>query len=309
MKKRLLQAVFILAVLSVTLLLISGCSAVAGGADETSTGAQGSVSDDTALQTSEEPSSSIDTEPAPSDTQPPSTSEPAPSTSEQNPSTSEQAPSTSELAPSTSETPYFPGSPTVCIDAGHGFTDPGAVVSDPGGDIYESDLNMQIALKLREALLSLGYNVIMTHNGVDEPDDKYLADTLPRFDVNMRNRWIRDRADEIDLVISVHCNTFSSASASGSRYYILPTSASGYDPESYTLMANILKSVTSALSLPKEPTWSRQSLAVLATDLPSVLIECGFMTNPGDLEKLTDPEWQAKYAAAIADGIRNYLKS
>ncbi len=208
--------------------------------------------------------------------------------------------------PVTTEKPYDPNAPTICIDPGHGFEDPGALGTLGGKTIYESTLNLEISLKLKATLEDMGYNVIMTHNGVDYPDDKYLTTSSPRFDVNMRNQWIYDRKDEIDLVISVHCNKYSTSQPSGSRYYILEKTDAYYAPNSYYLMSRLLASVKSAFSLSKEPTWNRETLAVLRTNIPSVLIECGFLSNTSDLTNLTNPAWQTKYATAIANGIASY---
>ena len=342
LKKHLLAVLFLTFLIFLIVFSASGCSFFAdvGGTEDslqgtagTNTGSSSSNDtyqsvgkpDDSGNKTTESEPQATESEPQATESEPqatesePQTTESEPQTTESEPQATESEPQTTESEPQATESEpqttepgltaapeYFPGAPTICIDPGHGFTDPGAIASLNQSQIYESTLNLQISLALSKALNSLGYNVVLTHNGTDEPDEEYLDDTLPRFNVNMRNKWIRDRADEIDLVISVHCNSYSSSSVSGSRYYILPSGASGYNSDSYTLMADIISSVKSAFSLSKEPTWYRQSLAVLATGLPSVLLECGFMTNPGDLANLQDPAWQQKYASAVAAGIAEY---
>ncbi len=218
-------------------------------------------------------------------------------------------PETTEPPSVTTERPYDPDAPTICIDPGHGFTDPGAVAKLNGKEVYESTINLEISLHLKESLEKMGYNVILTHDGVNLPDEEYLSETSPRYNVNNRRKWILDRKDSIDLVISVHCNTYSTPTPSGSRYYILRTDDEGYNSRSYTLMTKLLQSVKTAFGLSKEPSWARQDLAVLKNGLPSVLLECGFLTNPGDLAQLVDAAWQTRYAQAIAEGIAAYCKA
>ncbi len=197
-----------------------------------------------------------------------------------------------------------PDAPTICIDPGHGFNDPGAL--DTSGEVYESTVNLAISLKLKDALNALGYNVILTHDGTNLPDDKYLS-TSPIFNVNARNEFLYEQRSEIDLVISIHCNTFSNASVNGSRYYILRNYDAGYNAKSIDLANSLINAVYEAGYLAKKNNYYTQELAVLKTGIPSVLVECGFLTNATDLANLTSDTWQAGYAEALAKGIDGYL--
>lgn len=204
--------------------------------------------------------------------------------------------------------PHPTDKPTICIDPGHGFVDPGATVMKDGVEIFESTINMQVSLKLAEELEKLGYNVIFTHDGVTLPDNKYLSYTSGKaaFYVSERNDWLYDNLGDYDLLVSVHCNKYTTSSPSGSRYYILNTTEYGNYNSSYKLMSKMLTSVKNALNLSSEPTWAKQSLAVLKIPRPAVLVECGFLSNPSDLEKLLDEEWQRTYAQGLAKGIAAY---
>lgn len=217
---------------------------------------------------------------------------------------------TTPPTPSTTAPTLPENAPTVCIDPGHGFVDPGAIGKLNGKEIYESTINMQVSLKLKSALESMGYRVIMTHNGVDIPDPKYVSylGGEPAFYVNERNMWLNDNISSFDLLISVHCNSNTSSQPSGSRYYITSVSGYGNFNTSHTLMAKILTAVKTGLSLAKEPTWARQNLAVLKILHPAVLVECGFVSNTSDLEKLIDEEWQTMYAKSLANGIAAYIE-
>lgn len=222
-----------------------------------------------------------------------------------------QAPpvTTKPSTPVTTPTPD-PDAPTVCIDPGHGFGDPGALGTLNGKTYYESEINLEIAMKLKDALLSLGYNVIMTHDGKTLPADKYLSESSPIYNVNNRCQFIKDNKSKIDLVVSVHCNTFpSNTSVKGSRYYILPYGYTGFNAKSETLAASLVDAVFASFSLAEKPGQYTQNLGVLKSGIPSVLVECGFMTNSSDLTNLVSQWWQTKYVTALANGVDAYCKA
>ena len=231
------------------------------------------------------------------------------------PTTTTAAPITSE-APTTTKAPQIsPDAPTVCIDAGHGFSDPGAIRKlEATGVFYnEADINLAISLKLRDELTALGYNVIMTHDGVNLPAAKYLTKTDDGtfFYVNERNQWIKDHKNEIDLVISIHCNT-ADPSISGTRFYILEYGSSGSNSKSVPLAESLCVATHNAFgTTPPKNKYNTQSLAVLKTGIPSVLVESAFMSNNAgancDLAKLIDPAWQNTFAKALAQGVKNYF--
>lgn len=247
-------------------------------------------------------------------TKAPQTTE-APVTTTKTPITS-TTPVTTTAAPITTKAPQVsPDAPTICIDPGHGFTDPGVPrqLVATGVEYYEKDINLAISLLLKEELIALGYNVIMTHDGVNLPAEKYVTRTQDGtfFYAPERNQWIKDRKNEIDLVISIHCNS-ASPSVSGSRFYILPYGANGYTAKSVTLAEMLSSSVHQALGTTQPNKYHTDgTLAVLKTGIPTVLVESLFMSNNSgtncDLAKLIDPEWQSAFADALAQGVKNYL--
>lgn len=220
-------------------------------------------------------------------------------------------PPTTAVTPTT-EAPFIPTSKVViCIDPGHGFIDPGAIIDNGGTEIHEADINMQISQKLKAELQKQGYKVIMTHDGVNPPDSKYLSylDSKPAFYVDERVLWINDNIDDIDIVVSVHCNWSDNKSAHGSRYYVTNNTSYGNYNSSYNLMSKVILGVKSSLGLSKEPTWERKNFAIFKSKRPSILVECGFITNGADLNNLLSDEWQTKYAKGLAHGIINYSKT
>ncbi|MBQ4120562.1 MAG: N-acetylmuramoyl-L-alanine amidase [Clostridia bacterium] len=253
------------------------------------------------------PSSAPITTQTPNTTKVPKVTE-APTTTTQVPITS-TSPVTTAQTPQSSKPTVQPDAPTICIDPGHGFTDPGAC-RVLNGVSYEEDLiNLAIAFKLKDELIALGYNVIMTHDGDNLPANRYLNDSSTPFDVNGRNLFIRDHKDEIDLVVSIHCNTNTNTTITGTRFYILSTQMTGYTPKSVTLAEKLFDATHKALGTSPLPTnkYNTQELAVLKTGIPSVLVESAFMSNNSDLKKLIDPAWQATLAKCLAQGVKNYL--
>lgn len=255
------------------------------------------------LSTSEAPASSA--LPTPQTSKPAQTEAPKP------PETTLQV--FASQAPITTQTPQVsPDAPTICIDPGHGFSDPGTVhkLAATGVSYNEKDINLAIALKLKEELLALGYNVIMTHDGVNLPEAKYLTKNKNGtfFYVNERNQWIRDRKDEIDLVISIHCDS-ADPSVSGTRFYIMQYGTSYYLNSSEQLAKSLCNAVATAFG--KTPPTSKYNttteLAILKTGVCSVLVEAAFMSNNGDLTKLIDPAWQTTFAQGLAQGVKNHL--
>lgn len=198
-----------------------------------------------------------------------------------------------------------PKAPVICLDPGHGFEDPGAIGKLNGKEYYEKDITLAVTLKLKEKLEAMGFRVVLTHDGINRPQN-YLDYTKNiRYNVNKRNEWIKDQP-KIDAVISIHCNSSSNASVAGSRYYI--DQGATVNSPSYRLMEQLILADRRIMELTKDPTWSQQSLMVLRTPYPSVLVECGFITNSGDLARMLTDAWQDRYAAALADGIGRYFQ-
>lgn len=247
------------------------------------------------------------TEKPPVTTEPPATTEAPPVTTP--PVT---APPVTTEPPATTETtqeppPVDPNAPLICIDPGHGFEDPGAIGTLNGQRYHEADINLAIALKLKSALEARGFRVILTHDGVNRPQG-YLDTATPHYNVNRRYDWILDQNKNgagIDAVISIHCDSAGS-SASGTRYYIDNTEIKDQS-ESHRLLAALMQAQMKNMPTEPTPREFQQTLRVLQTPLPSVLVECGFISTPSDLAKLLDDAWQTALANSLADGVVSYF--
>lgn len=195
---------------------------------------------------------------------------------------------------------------TVCVDPGHGFDDPGTF-SDLLGDLCEKDITLAVAEKLKYHLELLGYTVVMTHDGESFPRTS-VYDNNNKYKPEERVAYANSLGSTIDYYISIHCNSFETDEASGTRiyYYEGPQKLSGYDIDITQAVADQI-----GVAFPDDntPTVEKYHYYVITyTKVPASLVEIGFVTNPDDAADMIDPGWQEKYAKALADGIDNYYK-
>lgn len=221
----------------------------------------------------------------------------------------------------------IPGDPdTVIIDAGHGYSDPGCETKYMNG-ICEAELTYSAADELRAILEERGLRVIMLRDNdryitsseiasaADSVGMDYLADKLVddnRFAAYNRTVWanILHRKQYVDLFVSLHIDTYTdSEDVSGTRLYYC--SENDYSESSKELCAAITDRL--GKTLPEQKTRyyakAREEAFVVTkhTDMPSVLIEMGFATNPTDAEHILDESWRETFLGAVASGIEDYL--
>lgn len=183
------------------------------------------------------------------------------------------------------------------LDPGHGGSDPGAT-SEFLGDVTESDINYRLAHLVGERLEQYGAVVIYTWDENTEPSEN--------GDYPYQKRSEEANADpETDLYISIHCNSFTDPSVSGSRIYFCPE----VSPYSHGLAKAISDGVGSVHDFAprlysmkyEEAFW-----VIRKTNAPSVLIETLFVSNKEDAERLLDDDWLSKEAEGIAAGIWSF---
>ena len=216
--------------------------------------------------------------------------------------------------------------PVVMLDPGHGGIDPGA----ERDGVRESDIVLDFARILREVLLRRGiFDVAMTRE----------QDVFVSLDGRIRAA----RAAQADLFLSLHADALPEGMASGTIVYTLSDEASddsaaylaqrhdradmlaGVDlagntdeiarvlmsvawqdtaPRAKSLAESLVTGVGEAgLRLHRRPVQSGAFTVLRAVDMPSVLIELGFMSNPRDLAALLDPDWHAQMAEVLADAL------
>jgi N-acetylmuramoyl-L-alanine amidase len=236
-------------------------------------------------------------------------------------------PAVANLRP-TAVAPARTEKPLIVIDAGHGGRDPGAL----GAHNRESDINLAAALALRTELERTGrYRIIMTR------------ETDAFVDLNQRVRIAR-RADA-DLFISLHADAGSDPAVRGASVYTLSEQGAtravrevtrrndwhrdlhlpGRDPSVDRILLDLTQRATqnrsaqfarvllSHIEASDHPMLRRShrdaGLAVLlAPDVPAVLLEMGFLTNPDDEQLLADTRRRNRLMRAVAAGIDRYFR-
>lgn len=192
--------------------------------------------------------------------------------------------------------------PTIIIDAGHGGFDPGAVAGD---GTVEKDINLAIALKLRGFLLASGYNVIMTRETDTGTDYSEFAEIKDRKVADMKNRLKLMNSTDNALFISIHLNKFDSEKAKGAQVFYSPNL-----DESKLLSDKIQSSILGLLQpentrVTKKGT--KSTFLLYYAECPAVIVECGFLSNPAELELLKNTAYQNKIAFAVACGVFSYF--
>ena len=203
----------------------------------------------------------------------------------------------------------------ICVDPGHGFEDGGSGDAEtsfyPAGTL-EKDITLAVATMVNEDLVKRGFQTVMTHNGIDQPE--YDWDGNWKFNPNERVAMMNDLNP--DYIVSIHTNTTGNPNACGVEIYYDHVSGSKAndwnEPAAETIAAAIddLVQTTAPTDLRNPINAENASLAVIRDSHPAAcLIELGFCTNEQDAKNLIDPTWQASIADAIAEGIERFFDS
>lgn len=185
----------------------------------------------------------------------------------------------------------------IVLDAGHGGVDGGAL-SKQG--LIEKDLNLAIALQLRDYLQEAGALVYMTREG-----DYDLAGEGTRGysrrkteDLLERARQVKER--EADLMISIHMNSIPQTRWSGAQTFYYPNHP-GNETLAYFIQEELRRNLENTNRLAGEV--NTVYLLKAIEDIPTALVEVGFLSNPGEAKRLADPAYQKQVAASIYQGI------
>lgn len=185
----------------------------------------------------------------------------------------------------------------IAVDAGHGGPDGGAV-SKSG--VVEKDINLAIALHLRDYLQEAGALVVMTRE-----TDKDLADehSKRRKMVDLHRRALLVKSSDADLLISIHMNAIGSSRWRGAQtFYDV-----GAGEESKELARFIQEELIQNLENTDRVAKSTENVYLIRTaEIPAALVEAGFLSNPEEAALLADENYQKKVAAAIYMGILRY---
>lgn len=191
----------------------------------------------------------------------------------------------------------------VVLDPGHGGSDPGAVGVN---GLYEKDVNLDIALKLREELARRGYEVVMTR---DTDIGLTLADRVEFTDKIMP-----------DLFLSIHANSYKDSRTRGSLvlYYDKDYPQADYPasdamtaltPESKRLAQAVLAGMVEQAGTADKGLVPSAVYVARMGSVPSALVETAFLSNAQDAALLADEGFQRKLALGLADGVSAFIPS
>ncbi len=219
----------------------------------------------------------------------------------------------------------------VAIDAGHGGEDPGAMGKNR---TREKDVVLAIAQELKKTIdAEPGMSAVLTRTG-----DYYIP---------LRDRFEKARKYRADLFVSIHADAFKNREVSGSSVFVLSSKGASSEyarrlaasenssdlvggvtlSDKDNMLASVLLDLSQSATMEASSSVAESvfgSLRMLgkthknsvehanfmvlkSPDVPSILVETAFISNPSEEQRLRDPAWQRKTARAITDGIQNYF--
>lgn len=184
----------------------------------------------------------------------------------------------------------------IVVDSGHGGADPGKVGE---GDILEKDINLAIALKLKDKLESAQIKVILTRDSDQDlsgeaDKNKKVADLTRRCDI-INNSGA-------DMVISIHQNSYVTPKAVGAQMFYYKKSEQGK-----VIAQGMQQILAEKLGTTRQIKSDVNYYILLHSNLPTVIAECGFLSNAQEAQMLCTDEYQEKVADALYCGIIEYL--
>ena len=181
---------------------------------------------------------------------------------------------------------------TVVIDAGHGGIDGGVVGKNSG--VKESEINLKIAKMLGSSLSRKGYNCVLTRkdgNGLYQigAKSKKLSDMQKRKEII--------NSSSADLMISIHQNYFSSSSVKGAQVFFAQNN------EKSGTYAGIFQTEFNAFCSQNKQAKLADYYVLQCSIIPSILVECGFLSNAEDEKNLTTPSYREKLVEMMATTV------
>lgn len=181
--------------------------------------------------------------------------------------------------------------PVIVIDPGHGGEDPGKVGVN---DILEKDINLQISMKVRDLLEEVGITVVMTREDDKVPDRK-------KEDLGERVELINKTKPT--LALCIHQNSYTTPDIFGAQVFYHTKTEEAEDVA--TLVQESMRAIdpNNKREIKENDTYYMLKFS----EVPTIIVECGFLTNPTEAQKLTTEEYQEEVAFAICEGIVKWL--
>ena len=221
----------------------------------------------------------------------------------------------------------------IAVDAGHGGVDPGAIGTD---GTREKDVTLAVARDLKRLIdKQAGMRAVLTRDG-----DSFIP---------LKQRYQKARQAKADLFVSIHADAYSGGDARGSSVWMLSTRGASSEAAHWladrenrsdlvggvklenkdNTLAAVLLDLSQSATLEASGAVANRVLRALAQigpthrgyvekanfvvlrspDVPSILVETAFITNPAEEKRLRNPAQREKLAGAILDGVRGYFRS
>ena len=183
---------------------------------------------------------------------------------------------------------------TIALDAGHGGYDGGAVGRVSG--VPEKGLNLDVAQRLEKILRAQGADVVMTRTG-----DYALCDENPPIRKKLQDMQRRAeivRINAADMLLSIHMNEYAGRSESGPQVFYREGCPAGR-----LLAGAIQEAMIRGLNPAKQRPALGGDYYILTLGIPSVLVECGFLSHREEEQKLLEADYRQAIAEAIAQGV------
>lgn len=195
----------------------------------------------------------------------------------------------------------LPKEEIIILDAGHGGADGGAVSAD---GTPEDDINLAIVLRLRDFFALMGRQTVLTRTGENSLADSDSATLRQEKVSDTKNRVTLINSVSNGCLISIHQNTLPGhPSVHGAQVFY------GKVTDSDARAAAVQQAMNSVINVGNEKTAKLigSDIYIMAhADCPTILVECGFLSNRAETELLLSPEYQTKLAAAICCGYLQY---
>lgn len=190
-------------------------------------------------------------------------------------------------------TQYAASGIVVCIDPGHGGSDPGACHNG----MQEKQLTLDISLKLAKLLRKSGCNVILTRTS--DRDVSFAGSSDSR---ELQSRCNIANHMNADLFISIHIDASTNSYQNGTTVY--------YHRSNSSLLASYIQNhLVSANGLKNNGTRQASFYVIRHTNMPAVLVECAFISNPSDASRLASSSFRQKCAMGIFNGIVAFARA
>ncbi len=186
----------------------------------------------------------------------------------------------------------------IVVDAGHGGTDPGKIGIN---DALEKDINLSLALKLRDILEKKDIKVVLTR---DSDTALHSENATNKKAEDMQNRCALISETNPIFTISLHQNSYTTEDVKGAQVFYYEQSEEGKKLAEF-IQASLVERVDPENT---RSTKANDSYYLLKkTPTPTVIVECGFLSNPIEADLLLTEEYQEKLVRAIYMGIMDYL--